>query len=308
MSLLFTSFGTVFGLIALLIIGASGFTAESFALAVIVMVVGLLLSLFVMDSLQPNERSKSRRASIRKAQKHLEKHGWKWALGLSAVAALALYLGSAQNPSEATEPTHSGTLASSPATAPMLTLATQLPTESSTINHAVHSPSEGVETETTAAGAAAKTTTAALPSTVTSEVPALAPALASAGAITETAQPASANGAADAVAAAIETWRQAWEKRDIDTYLAAYAPDFKPSGGLPLAAWRAQRRDRVGRARDIHIVLEMQEVTVNGDRASARFRQRYSAAHITDSMRKQLLLTRTTDGWRIVEEKEDGAS
>lgn len=281
MSLLFTSFGTVFGLIALLIMGSSGFSAESFAMAVIVVVVGMLLSLFVMDSLRPSERSTSRRAWIRKVRKHFARHRRRWWGGLAGVAALGLilYLSTRSTPAVTEAPawalaTPAPTVASpaTPVPAPLPAKATLIPPEA---------PPHMDTAAPQAPPAPAPVPAAPVPS------------------------PASSTVNTTDVLATIDGWRLAWEHQDTDNYLAAYAPDFRPSGGLSLSAWRAQRKDRVGRARDIHIQLDQMKVTVEGNQASARFVQRYSAAQNRDTMRKQLLLVRTPAGWRIVEEKPD---
>jgi len=65
---------------------------------------------------------------------------------------------------------------------------------------------------------------------------AAAPAAAAPVVATETA-PAAAPASADAAAvtAALQGWAKAWSARDVDGYLAQYAPDFVPEGGLARA-------------------------------------------------------------------------
>jgi ketosteroid isomerase-like protein len=109
------------------------------------------------------------------------------------------------------------------------------------------------------------------------------------------------------VTAAIESWRQAWEARDTEKYLAAYSPDFQPADGSTLTNWRAQRQGRIGRARDIQIVLDEIQVTVNGDQANAHFRQRYNAAQVRDTVRKRLRLVRSGSRWQIIDERVEEA-
>ena len=259
MHLLFTSFGIVLGFMALLIVGASGFTAESFASAVILVVVGMLLSLFLLDGLRPNAKSKSPPPRTRKLVNHISKYGWRWFFGL-------------------------GTAATTVALA-------------ANLSH--HQPSAAESLTPALAFAAPKTQSEMAAQPAVAAAPSPAPEMAAA---------LSAQAATYEVAAAIGAWRLAWQARDVDSYLAAYATDFQPAGGMTLSDWRAQRQDRLLRARDIHISVEQLEVNMDGDKASARFRQHYIAAGNRDTMRKHLLLVRTDGTWQITEEKADAAA
>lgn len=253
---LLTTFGIFLCILALLIVGISGFTAESFALAAIVLVAGFLASLFVVDSLRPRQRLTAGRPWGQNFQRHLRKNRTSWALGLALTLATTV---------AAYEWIGAPALSS----ADPLALATRAPIAQGDANP----ESNSVRALETAA-----------PS-----------------------QPEAPNSVnmSEEVAASVESWRQAWEAQDIAKYLAAYSPDFKPADGATLAVWRAQRQDRVGRARDISITVDQLEVTVDGNQASARFRQRYSAAQTQDSMRKHLRLLRIGDRWQIIIEKPD---
>ena len=125
-------------------------------------------------------------------------------------------------------------------------------------------------------------------------VPGPAPVLPAAAEPTATPQ-------ADATAA-VHRWRDAWVARDADRYLAAYADDFRPADGQPLAAWQKQRRERLDTPREISLSLERLTVTVEGDRASARFIQHYRSGPVNARERKRLSLRRTAQGWLITEE------
>jgi ketosteroid isomerase-like protein len=109
------------------------------------------------------------------------------------------------------------------------------------------------------------------------------------------------------VTAAIEAWRAAWAARDTEPYLAAYAADFRPADGQTPEDWRAQRKDRLGKARGIRVQIEQLSIDAEGDRATARFLQRYRAGAVNDRVWKRLVLTRTPDGWKINEEAVEEA-
>ena len=46
------------------------------------------------------------------------------------------------------------------------------------------------------------------------------------------------------VAAFVDSWVKTWSAKDVDKYLSAYAPEFRPSNGLSRSAWEKQRRHR----------------------------------------------------------------
>jgi ketosteroid isomerase-like protein len=107
------------------------------------------------------------------------------------------------------------------------------------------------------------------------------------------------------VAAAIETWRLAWAARDVESYLAAYAANFAPADGQSLVAWQAQRKGRLRNARGIRVDIDQLSIEADGDRASARFMQRYRSGTASDRVWKRLDMLRTADGWKIISETVD---
>ena len=136
--------------------------------------------------------------------------------------------------------------------------------------------------------------------------PAPAPAPTAAGAVTPApapaAAPAAVSGAARDVEAAVRAWATAWSAKDMGAYLGAYGKEFDPPGNLDRKAWEEERRSRiVGKAR-ISVKLSELNIAVNGNRATARFRQAYSADSLNVSSRKTLELAKSGDRWVIVKE------
>lgn len=113
--------------------------------------------------------------------------------------------------------------------------------------------------------------------------------------------------AQDTVEQAVETWRDAWAARDVDAYLAAYAPSFRPADGSTLPQWQNQRRDRLTKAKDVSIVLEQMETQMQNGRAMVRFVQKYRSTTVNDAVRKSLTLTHEADRWLITEETVEEA-
>lgn len=108
--------------------------------------------------------------------------------------------------------------------------------------------------------------------------------------------------------AALNAWAEAWRSRNEDAYLAAYAPAFRPAGGLSRSEWEARRRMLLRISRNIDLRIEdlaMEGVTE--DRAQISFRQYYRSDTYQDVVRKQLRFVRIGDKWLIEEENVLGS-
>lgn len=102
------------------------------------------------------------------------------------------------------------------------------------------------------------------------------------------------------VESAVREWAAAWSAKDVDGYLGAYSRSF--DGGKTRKAWEQERRDRIVSKRSISVKLSDINVTVNGDKATARFRQEYKADSLDISSGKRLDLVRSGGNWVIVKE------
>ena len=105
-----------------------------------------------------------------------------------------------------------------------------------------------------------------------------------------------------AITDAVKSWAAAWAAKDVEKYLASYAPDFKPADGMNHKAWDAQRRERVTRSKSIALseiaVDEAGEKTVN-----VSFVQVYRSDIYKDTTKKTLKLKKIGDKWLIVSEQ-----
>lgn len=117
-----------------------------------------------------------------------------------------------------------------------------------------------------------------------------------------TEKPASHSAEQAAVADAVQRWAAAWQSKNLPAYFAAYAPDFKPEKGLSLAAWKEQRRARITDKAKITVQVHDLKVQVDGDRATARFRQHYVAGALDFDGNKTLQMQRENGKWLIVRE------
>jgi ketosteroid isomerase-like protein len=104
------------------------------------------------------------------------------------------------------------------------------------------------------------------------------------------------------VEAAVHAWARAWAAKDMNAYLASYGKEFDPPGKQSRAAWEAERRSRILGKKQITVQITDLSVSVNGNKAVARFHQNYSADALKVSSRKTLDLVKTGDRWTIVRE------
>jgi len=105
---------------------------------------------------------------------------------------------------------------------------------------------------------------------------------------------------------AVRAWASAWSSRDMAAYLAAYGKDFDTPGNQSRKAWEEERRSRiVGKSR-INVKLSNLSVDVKGSKATAKFKQDYSADALSVSSRKTLDMARAGDRWLIVRESTGG--
>lgn len=104
-----------------------------------------------------------------------------------------------------------------------------------------------------------------------------------------------------AIESAIDAWAYAWVHQNMDGYYAAYSSKFAPNKG-DLSSWKAERRDRILSKQTITLDVNDLKISVNGARATARFRQDYSADNYKDSTLKTMELQREGNQWLIVRE------
>ena len=114
--------------------------------------------------------------------------------------------------------------------------------------------------------------------------------------------PVPASGAEKEVEAAVRAWADAWTGKDMNGYLSSYGQNFEPPGKQARQAWEEVRRARiVGKSR-IRVKLSSFAVSVQGSKATAKFKQDYSGDALNISSRKTLELAKAGERWVIVKE------
>ena len=120
------------------------------------------------------------------------------------------------------------------------------------------------------------------------------------------AKPAAGGDEKAAVTAAIEAWAKAWSAKDVKGYLAAYAPDFETPGGEARAAWEKQRAERIERPKVIEVSVKVKSIKVEGNTATAVFRQAYRSDALKSNSNKTLILVKNGGKWLIKQERVGG--
>lgn len=157
-----------------------------------------------------------------------------------------------------------------------------------------------------AAAPAAKVANPAPAPTPTASVVAATPGAASAPAKAAEAKPAApkTDAASDDVLKTLTNWADAWSRKDVKAYLAYYASDFQPPKGMSRKDWEEERNDRIaGKPGKIQVSFDEPQITVNGDKATAKFRQHYKAPGLKTSTTKTVVFLRSGGKWLIQEEK-----
>jgi Flp pilus assembly protein TadD len=106
---------------------------------------------------------------------------------------------------------------------------------------------------------------------------------------------------------AVQAWANAWSTKDVDSYLAFYASDFKTPKGEPRAQWEKARKERITAPKRIQVTIEAPKVTLKGDdNAVVSFRQKYRSDNLQSSNSKTLVLVRAEGKWKIQQERVGG--
>jgi outer membrane protein assembly factor BamE len=151
----------------------------------------------------------------------------------------------------------------------------------------------------------ATTPTAAVAATqIVSPVLAPAPATVLNASITSPSQSAqSVDAVSTEIQARIESWRNAWESKDINRYALHYTSDYKGESSNN-AAWLSQRKRIMEDAGAISLqVSNFNIIQTANDEARASFTQSYQSRRLTETGEKSLFFKRVDNEWKITAER-----
>ena len=107
----------------------------------------------------------------------------------------------------------------------------------------------------------------------------------------------------EAVDRFVQSWAEAWERKDIAGYLDHYSGEFKPPGNISLEDWHEQRQKNLLRPAFIKIEINNMQKEITGPaRVRLTFNQKYLSDVYADQVIKTLDLQREGAGWKIMEE------
>lgn len=99
-----------------------------------------------------------------------------------------------------------------------------------------------------------------------------------------------------------DQWAQAWASKNVDAYLAFYAPDFKAANGETRPKWDATRKRLIEGKKTIQVELNDVQVHMDGDNVVVAFDQSYTSDHLKDQSKKLLTWKQLDGKWLIVSE------
>jgi RND family efflux transporter MFP subunit len=101
----------------------------------------------------------------------------------------------------------------------------------------------------------------------------------------------------------VRSWARDWARQDVKAYLAHYAREFRPPGGMSLAAWHKQRQQRLLEPAFIEIDIDnIQKNMTGSSSAQVTFSQTYRSDIATDQVTKILDMQWGNGSWTIVKE------
>jgi len=108
------------------------------------------------------------------------------------------------------------------------------------------------------------------------------------------------------VVKAVENWARAWSAQDMKAYLNAYGSNFQTPKGQNRKAWEADRTARIEGKGHIKVSVESPQVTVKGNTATVKFRQKYVSDRLSTTGRKTLVLEKQGKNW-LIKQEQSGA-
>lgn len=104
----------------------------------------------------------------------------------------------------------------------------------------------------------------------------------------------------------IESWRKAWESKQVEKYMSYYSPQFS-DGKKDWKAYKEYKARLARQYKDIQVKLDNIALYKNDGLAMATFHQKYSTAAFNSQGQKRLYLMQNSNQWKILGEFFDGA-
>ncbi len=102
---------------------------------------------------------------------------------------------------------------------------------------------------------------------------------------------------------AVNSWVDAWNKKDVKAYLAAYSTAFVPAMNLSREKWVALRQTRLSKPDGLSAVLkDIRQTQCDANKAEVSFVQEYGSKDYRDVVEKTLSMELVSGQWKILRE------
>ncbi|MDC0183137.1 tetratricopeptide repeat protein [Nitrosomonadales bacterium] len=101
---------------------------------------------------------------------------------------------------------------------------------------------------------------------------------------------------------AIIIWKTAWENKNMEGYLDAYAANFQYPNNMSRSDWEAYREVRITSKKTINILISNIELKFEKDKIIATFNQDYKSGKLEQISKKTLVFINEDSKWVIFEE------
>jgi tetratricopeptide (TPR) repeat protein len=105
------------------------------------------------------------------------------------------------------------------------------------------------------------------------------------------------------VSKALQDWASAWSRKDVKGYLGYYANDFQTPNGMARKDWEAERTRSIEKPDKLQVSVDEINVSVDGDKATVRFRQHYTSPTLKSSASKTVVFVKSGGKWLIQQER-----
>ena len=99
----------------------------------------------------------------------------------------------------------------------------------------------------------------------------------------------------------VESWRQSWQAKDLNTYISHYHGQFV-GNGKGLKEWKVYKQSLNNKYQNVSVHLSDLKVTVMGHRAMITFTQKYRSEQFQSIDLKNMELRKQGDSWKIFSE------
>ena len=100
----------------------------------------------------------------------------------------------------------------------------------------------------------------------------------------------------------IESWKTAWEAKDLDSYFDSYSENFKYPNQMNMEQWMKYRNDRIINKEEITIKISNIKLKFKKDIVHAIFYQDYKSTGYQQKSKKTLIFEFQLGYWKIIEE------